>query len=244
MSASGHVKSAERVLDVLELLAGARRPTPTMFVARECRMPKSSTHRLLNMLRDRGWVIYDAGSRGWTLSPAAHIVTDGPRQHLGRVAGPVLEELARTTGLITQLAVRDGEDVLFVARRCPGGRIPQLRSTPGVPVPAVRTAAGRALIMHLSAAELREMRGGSAVIPDLAAARARGVAEFVGGLTAGVRCLAAPVAGRDGAPIAALTISMSADATVPELDLVLRRAAARVAAALASPSSHTVTAAA
>jgi IclR family transcriptional regulator, acetate operon repressor len=229
VNSTSHVKSAARALDVLELLAGARRPVPTMVVARECDLPKSSAHRLLNMLRDRGWVTYQSQSRGWMLGPAAHIVTEGPRERLCWIAGPVLDELARTAVVTAQLAVREGTDVVFLDRRSPAGQAPRLRSVPGVAVPALRTAAGRALLMHLSPAQLCAMFSAPALVPELAAARAHGVAELVGGLTAGVRCLAAPVPGPAGAPIAALALSMSADSPRPELELVLRCAAARLA---------------
>lgn len=74
---SSRVKSAERALDVLELLAGALRPLPSMVVARRCGMPKSSTHHLLNVLRDRGWATYDAEHRGWLLGPAARVILTG-----------------------------------------------------------------------------------------------------------------------------------------------------------------------
>jgi hypothetical protein len=66
------VKSAERTLDVLELLAAAMRPLATMCIARRCGVPKSSMHHLLNVLRDRGWVLYHPEQRGWTLGPAVH----------------------------------------------------------------------------------------------------------------------------------------------------------------------------
>lgn len=77
------VKSAERTLDVLEVLAGARRPVPSMAIARRCRMPKSSTHRLLNVLRERGWATYDLEERGWLLGPSARLLLDG---HSGAAA--------------------------------------------------------------------------------------------------------------------------------------------------------------
>lgn len=237
------VKSAARALDVLELLAGARRPMPTMVVARECDLPKSSAHRLLNMLRGRGWVAYHSGARGWMLGPAAHIVTEGPRERLCWIAGPVLDDLARAAGVTTQLAVREGKEVVFLDRRSPAGHAVRLRSVPGVAVPAVRTAAGRALLMHLSPAQLCAMFSAPELAAELAAARAHGVAELVGGLTAGVRCLAAPVPGPAGAPIAALTLSMSADSPRPELELVLRCAAARLADEFAMLQPHAIRAA-
>jgi DNA-binding IclR family transcriptional regulator len=77
---SSRVKSAERALDVIELLAGALRPVPSMAIARRCAMPKSSTHHLLNVLRDRGWAVYDAEHRGWTLGPEPRRLVEACRE--------------------------------------------------------------------------------------------------------------------------------------------------------------------
>jgi DNA-binding IclR family transcriptional regulator len=61
------VSSTERVSDVLELLAKHTRPTPTMVIARECGIPKSSAHNLLNTLRKRQFVAYYRRERAWGL---------------------------------------------------------------------------------------------------------------------------------------------------------------------------------
>lgn len=243
MTSSGsRVKSAERALDVLELLAEARRPVPTMLVARRCAMPKSSTHHLLNVLRDRGWATYHPDQRGWTLGPAAQAFAraDGPRERLRWIAGPVLEELASVTGHTAQLVVLDGGEALFLDRRSPNGRQPPLLSAPGVRVPAYRTAAGRALLMGVGALRLHTLYGSGALVVsaagetrtvnalagELAAARAWGIVSWVGGLTPGVRCLAAavPCPQNDGIPAAALTISMAPASQSPEREPDLLRA--------------------
>lgn len=59
------VKSAERTMDVLELLAAQERPLAAMTIARRCGMPKSSTYHLLKALRARGFVSYREAERGW-----------------------------------------------------------------------------------------------------------------------------------------------------------------------------------
>jgi DNA-binding IclR family transcriptional regulator len=239
---TSRVKSAERTIDVLELLAGARRPLPTMVVARQCGMPKSSTHHLLNVLRDRGWATYHAEQRGWTLGPAAHALAhpEGPRERLRWLATPVLEGLAGATGFTAQLVVLDGGEALFLERRFPRGRPPELLSAPGVRVPAYRTAAGRALLMGVGALRLHALYGSgtlvvsatgetrtvNALAGELAAARSWGVVTWVGGLTPGVRCLAVPVPcpARDATPAAALAISMPSPSQSPDREPGLLRA--------------------
>lgn len=61
--------SAERTMHVLEFLARRTYPTPTMVVAQECGIPKSSLHNLLNLMRGRRFVTYHPEERAWSLGP-------------------------------------------------------------------------------------------------------------------------------------------------------------------------------
>lgn len=97
-TAASSVKSAERLLDVLELLARHTRPVPTMTIARECAIPKSSAHHLLNVMRARNFVTYYEAERAWGLGisvfeiGSAYLRTE-PLQRLGR---PVLSSPGRS----------------------------------------------------------------------------------------------------------------------------------------------------
>lgn len=61
------VKSADRVLTIIEFLAKRRNPTPTMIVSYECNIPKSSAYSLLNLMCARRFVTYHKNERAWTL---------------------------------------------------------------------------------------------------------------------------------------------------------------------------------
>jgi IclR family acetate operon transcriptional repressor len=61
--------SAERAMQILEFLARRTYPTPTMVIAQECRIPKSSLHNLLNTMRRRRFVTYHQDPRAWSLGP-------------------------------------------------------------------------------------------------------------------------------------------------------------------------------
>ncbi len=72
-------RSAERTMKVLEFLARRTYPTPTMVIAQECDIPKSSLHNLLNTMRTRRFVTYHSDSRGWSLgSRLFEIAGDAP----------------------------------------------------------------------------------------------------------------------------------------------------------------------
>lgn len=66
-AALSSVKSAERVLRVIEFLAKRSNPTPTMIICYECDIPKSSAYSLLNLMCDRRFVTYHKSDRAWTL---------------------------------------------------------------------------------------------------------------------------------------------------------------------------------
>jgi DNA-binding IclR family transcriptional regulator len=55
------VKSADRVMSILVLLAKRVRPVPAAMIARECGLPRSSTYQLLNAMRARQFVRAAAG---------------------------------------------------------------------------------------------------------------------------------------------------------------------------------------
>jgi DNA-binding IclR family transcriptional regulator len=78
-TSSKEVKSAERALAVLALLARhAERALPAMTIARQLRMPKSSTYHLLNAMRRSGFVDFVSHERGWTLGEEARATSGEP----------------------------------------------------------------------------------------------------------------------------------------------------------------------
>jgi IclR family transcriptional regulator, acetate operon repressor len=249
---SSSVKSAERLLDVLELLARHTRPVPTMAIARECGIPKSSTHHLLNVARDRGFVTYYEAERAWGLGVAAFeigsaYVRSGPLQ---RLAHPQLVELSRRSGEAAHLAVLHGTEVLYLDMEQPAAMPVRLVTEVGVRLPAHLTAVGRAILGHLPEAQLRALfdraplvqrtdRGPvdvDALLRGLAPVRAGGVARDEGMTTPGISCVAAPVFGHDGQPVAALGVTFVTAGRTPEgigeAEALVAAHAARVSAAM------------
>jgi len=220
---STQVKSAERLLDVLELLAHEPRPLSTMTIAGECGIPKSSAHQLLNVMRDRGFVNYQERERTWGLGVALYRIgsaylRSAPRQRLGR---QLLEELTRRTRDTSHLAVLRGTEVLYVDKEQPVGDGTSLVTEIGVRLPAHLTAVGRAILAQLPPAEVvsrygdapltrrtgRGPRSLRALQRELREVSARGYALDREMVTAGISCLAAPVFGHDGAPEAAIGVT-------------------------------------
>ena len=225
-ASSSTVKSAERLLSVLELLAQHARPVPTMTIARECGIPKSSVHHLLNVMRARHFVTYYEVERAWGLGVAAFEIGSAylrarPLQRLGR---HLLAELTRRTGETSHLATLHGTEVLYIDKEQPLGSATKLVTEIGVRLPAHLTAVGRAILARCSEAQVRALyaddplvlRTGQgpasveALLRDLEEVRACGYAFDNEMVTLGISCLAAPVISHDGTATAAIGVAFVA----------------------------------
>jgi DNA-binding IclR family transcriptional regulator len=258
------VKSAERLLDVLELLARHTRPVPTMTIARECRIPKSSAHHLLNVMRARNFVTYYAVERAWGLGVAVFEIGSAylrsePLQRLGR---HVLTELAQRTGETSHLAMLHGTEVLYIDKEQPSGSAPKLVTEVGVRLPAHLTAVGRAILAELSGAQVRALyadqplvqrteRGPEtvdALLRDLGEVRRRGYAYDNQMVTPGIACLACPVFSHEGVPAAALGVTyVAAQRSRGDVELaasVVQELSGRLSASLGytAPTVRSITA--
>jgi DNA-binding IclR family transcriptional regulator len=246
-SASSNVKSAERTLSVLRFLAGRVRPVPSMVIARELGLPKSSTYHLLNVMKESNFVTYYPDAHAWALGPSAFEIGTSylraePLAWLGR---PVLRKLAAACRVTAHLAVLYGQDVLYLVKESPPEGNSHLVSRVGVRLPAHLTAVGRAIMMRLPPAQLqaiypptnvlvRRTHRGPALLSELERelkeARERGYAVDEGMTTPGVTCMAASVFAHDGRAVAGLGITFATD----QLGLPLR-------SELAAHTSHCAT---
>jgi DNA-binding IclR family transcriptional regulator len=253
---SSTVKSAERLLDVLALLARHTRPVPTMTIARECGIPKSSAHHLLNVMRERHFVTYYESERAWGLGVAlfeigSAYLRGGPLQRLGR---HLLVELTERTGATSHLAMLHGTEVLYMDKEQPIGTV-GLVTEIGVRLPAHLTAVGRAILAELPEAQVRALyanqplvnrtgRGPTSVdalLRDLEDVRSRGFAIDEEMVTPGISCLAAPVFSHEGVPAAAVGITfVSAQRTSEDIGIaseVVREVSGRLSRSLGYPSA-------
>lgn len=220
---SSNVKSATRVFDILEVLAAHAQPMATMAIARECGIPKSSAHHLLNVMLERNYVTYYEHEHAWGLGVSIFEVGSAylrrtPLQRLGR---PILERVCAETGETCHLAILHGADVLYLDKEQPAGNGPNLVTDIGVRLPAHLTAVGWAMLSQLPETQVRASIGDTpmvtrtgsgpdsldALFKDLAAVKARGFAFDDQMVTPGICCLAAPVFSHSDLPVAAIGVS-------------------------------------
>ncbi len=216
------VKSAERALEILELVAAAERPLTTSDIGRALGYPRSSLHGLLQTMTKRHWLelvdserAYALGIRTWEVGHSylrAIDLADRAQPFMQRLRDQLDEKVTGTQRLI-------------------------LASEVGRRLEAHATGIGKVLLAGLGDDELDRLFDGVALerftehtVPDyealkleLEAIRNRGYGTDDEEYTAGVRCVAAPVRDASGAVVAAMSVS------VPTIrDSILRKNGARL----------------
>ncbi|QBJ96131.1 IclR family transcriptional regulator [Rhodococcus sp. ABRD24] len=249
---TSRVKSAERVLDVLDLLARRGVPMAAIEISSALDLPKSTTHHLLNVMRDRRFVSYWPDQRAWTLGVSAFEVgasymRSGP---LHREGQRYMVELTKAADETSHLAVLQGTDVIYLDKREPLKPGVRLVTEVGTRLPAHLTAVGRSILARLDPEQLSALYAGyswptrtgegppalDALRELLRADREQGYAVERDSTTNGVTCIASPVVTRDGRPVAALGIAFltgsRADEASAELAALVVGTTARFSASL------------
>lgn len=241
-----------RALDVLLYLAGKPGPVSGAAIARDLKIPRSSTYHLLDVLVARGFVVHFPDERTYGLGMAAFEIGSAYLRHepLELLARPVLRRLVARVGETAHLGVLHGAETLYLLKEQPSqARIPvTLVTDVGVRLPAHLTANGRSILAHLPAAQVRALfpRGfvdrtgaGPATLPELrrvlADERRQRWAEEIGLVTAGLRSVAACAFDHSGWPCAAISVTWREDrARTQHADLVaaVRASAAQLTSAL------------
>jgi len=217
------VQSLARGLAVIRAF-DAQHPELTLSdVARRAEMPRAAARRFLRTLETLGYVRSDG--RAFALTPRVLELGFSYLSSLSlpEIVQPHLEQLSRAVDESVSAAVLDGTDIVYIAR-VPTRRIMSVRITIGTRFPAYATSMGRMLLAAMPEAETDAVLAASALSPltertltdprelraELARVRAQGWALVDGELEPGLRSVAAPIHGRDGAVVAAVNVSTSA----------------------------------
>jgi len=145
---NNEIKSAARILELLEFLARASEPVALREVVDELGYPKSSAHGLLATLVGRGYAVRDESDR-YALN---HACRSGP----GWVGGQEAQLIAAARPIMDRLRDEVGESV-FLGARLRNGDVKHLAKSVSrhairydteraAPVPAYCTAMGRILL--------------------------------------------------------------------------------------------------
>lgn len=162
------VKSAHRVLEVLEYFAQGSGKATVMQIANDLAYPQSSTSVLLASLAKLGYLRFESEDR--TYAPTLRVMLLGSwmqDQLFGQ--GSLVSEMERLrdrTGQTVMIGLRQGVHVRFILN-LPGKDPQALRFPLGVLRPVCRSAAGRILLARLPDEEiLRIARSANAQVQE------------------------------------------------------------------------------
>lgn len=141
------VKSADRTVALLEVLASADRRLTLTELHRTLNYPKSSLYMLLQTLVGRGWVELDADRGTYGIGVRALLVGTSYLDHdpVVQVAARVMEQVRQEINETVHLARLDGSDVVYLASRESEHHL-RVVSRVGRRLPAHATSLGKALL--------------------------------------------------------------------------------------------------
>ena len=209
-------------LDVLEALSGLPSPVGVSELARRVNADKGNVHRLLAALEHRGYVRRIDETKTYTLAAGVVQLAGGLLRNMDLVtqARPLMRELVNLTGESVHLAARTVTGGVYIARERLARRV-TVETEIGSPVVVHATSTGKALYCRAGAAELHELLGSDEfeaftpatitsvedLLTDLRRTAARGYALDNEELSAGVRCVAAPVVDISGSVLSSIGMS-------------------------------------
>jgi IclR family transcriptional regulator, acetate operon repressor len=211
-------------------------------------LAEGTAHRLLRTLLDRGYVRQD-GDRRYAPGTRLLGLGDGARRATAAASRPFLARLVELSGETANLAVLEGDHVVYVAQ-VPSAHRLRLFAEVGRHVPAHSTAVGKVLLgglddgaatalLRRTGLDRRTPRTLTSVPDVLVAVRTATAAGFAiddEEEETGVRCLAVPVLDGDRV-IAAMSVSGPAIRVPSEPTMVLVEGLRAVAADFAAAVS-------
>lgn len=161
------VKSAQRVLEILEYLASTHEPATVAEVSRQLQFPQSSTSMLLHSLEKLGYLTYDPAGRCFRPTVRVMLLGSWMQDEIFGEGSLVsaMDSLRRSTGQTIMVGLRQGIHVRFIlALR--GTRANALQVRAGTLASVCLSSVGKALLAHESDATiLRIVRHANAVDP-------------------------------------------------------------------------------
>ena len=213
------MQSLARGLSVVRAFDAEHPELSLSDVARRTGLTRAAARRFLLTLETLGYVRSDG--RAFALTP--RVLELGfsylSALSLPEIVQPHLEALSREVDESGSAAVRDGPDIVYVAR-VPTRRIMSVRITIGTRFPAYATSMGRVLLAGspqsavdaaastLPALTERTLTDPAALRAELARVEEQGWSLVDGELEPGLRSIAAPLHARDGSVVAAICIGV------------------------------------
>jgi len=221
------VQTLNRVLDIIELLAEQREGIGVTEIGQALGLHKSTVHRMLNALAERGYIEKDPKYSTYKIGLKFIEISSLSlnKLELKTEARPFIRKLAETVGQPVHLAILDGMDAVYIDKVEAVNSI-RMYSQIGKRVPVYCSALGKVLLSGLKNDERKtvisklqfvKMTSNTIDSPErleeeVQKAIERGWALDNEEHEEGIRCIAAPVYDYAGKIIAA--VSVSGDKTI------------------------------
>jgi IclR family transcriptional regulator, KDG regulon repressor len=222
------VQSLDRAFDILEFLAREQQPVGLVEISNEVGLHKSTAHRLLNSLKDRGYIektettnLYRLGL-GFIELSSLYL----NKVELKTEAEPYLRNLSQELGRTVYLAMLQDKEVVYIDKY---EQFNSLRkySVIGRRRPLYSTSLGKALLFDRRAEEIRDILADvklkrytdntitdlETLIAEINASRERGFSRDNSEMDAGEQCIGAPVYDYRNSVIAAISVAWKGDFT-------------------------------
>jgi IclR family transcriptional regulator, KDG regulon repressor len=217
------IASVQRALDILNLFNNGQVELGNTEIARQVNLPVGTASGLIYTLKINNYLDQNPINRkyrlGLKLAERAAVLLD--QLDLRKVAAPFLEELRDWCGESVNLAVRDGNEVVYIERMF-GNHSLGIRSELGRRGSLHSTALGKAIFSFLPAAEQQALivqykfnpvtpytiTDREVFIKELELINKRGYALDEQENELGGRCVGSPIFDRLSYPIAAISISV------------------------------------
>jgi len=217
------IGSVQRALDILNLFDKGHVELGNAEIAKIVDLPIGTVSGLIYTLKVNNYLDQNPSNRkyrlGLKLAERAAVLLD--QLDLRKVAAPYLEQVRDWCGESVNLAVRDGNEVVYIERMF-GNHSLGIRSELGRRGYLHSTSLGKAILSFLPESEIKNIlnryvyvsvtpfsiKSETELVKDLSEIKRRGFSIDEQENEMGGRCVGAPIFDRNGYPIAAISISV------------------------------------
>jgi IclR family transcriptional regulator, KDG regulon repressor len=220
------VQSINRAIGLLLLFTRNRPTLGITEISQELGLAKGTVHGLVRTLSKAGFLQQDSESRKYRLGLKIYelgMILAGTLEINDKAVGPA-SQLAKRTGLVTKVAIWNGNSALLVLHIDPRAHSLFTHQI-GPSIPGYCSALGKAMLAHLKPEDLNAYLDRTQLVPytsetivdkevllkDLEETRQRGYAIDREETVLGFNCLGAPIVGRLGKVDAAISLSVDSE---------------------------------
>ncbi|HET7626800.1 MAG TPA: IclR family transcriptional regulator [Bacillales bacterium] len=212
--------SVERVLAILEFMAEKRRETGVGEISTALGLPKSTTHRLLETLKARGFVEQVQMTEKYEIGVKAIEVGMSGLKNWIDIASDYVRQVSKELGETCFIAVYDNGEIVYVYK-VEGWQSVITNAQLGTRKPIHSTGLGKAIVSHFELAEVDKILSVKGMprytentitdrqqfLQELSNIRERGYALDQEEAESGLSCIAVPIFTYTGQVIAATSIA-------------------------------------